>query len=105
VRIHGGPAELAGRLSDTGQDFPEIADDRRRGAAFAFARWTTAPIQPLSISHQSQFPPITISFNLASGASLGQATDAVRHAQNDLKLPATINNSFQGNAQAFQDSL
>ena len=71
----------------------------------AFARWTTGPIQPLSISHQSQFPATTISFNLASGASLGQATDAVRRAQNELKLPATINSSFQGNAQAFQDSL
>ena len=71
----------------------------------AFARWTTAPIQPLSISHQGQFPATTISFNLASGTSLGQATDAVERAQNDLKLPATISNSFQGNAQAFQDSL
>jgi HAE1 family hydrophobic/amphiphilic exporter-1 len=71
----------------------------------AFARWTTAPIQPLSISHQSQFPATTISFNLASSASLGQATDAVGRAQNELKLPATINSSFQGNAQAFQDSL
>jgi hydrophobic/amphiphilic exporter-1 (mainly G- bacteria), HAE1 family len=71
----------------------------------AFAKWTTAPIQPLSISHQSQFPAITISFNLAPGAALGQATDAVTAAQRDLKLPATIATSFQGNAQAFQDSL
>jgi HAE1 family hydrophobic/amphiphilic exporter-1 len=70
-----------------------------------FAKWTTTPIQPLSISHQGQFPAVTISFNLAPGASLGQATDAVQRAQGDLKLPATINGSFQGNAQAFQDSL
>jgi HAE1 family hydrophobic/amphiphilic exporter-1 len=70
-----------------------------------FAKWTTTPIQPLSISHQGQFPAVTISFNLAPGASLGQATDAVARAQSELKLPPTITTGFQGNAQAFQDSL
>jgi HAE1 family hydrophobic/amphiphilic exporter-1 len=71
----------------------------------AFAKWTTHPIQPLSISHQGQFPAITISFNLAQGTALGQATDAIDQAQRELNLPATINTTFQGNAQAFQDSL
>ncbi|HEV3248999.1 MAG TPA: multidrug efflux RND transporter permease subunit [Beijerinckiaceae bacterium] len=71
----------------------------------AFAKWTTTPIQPLSISHQGQFPAITISFNLAQGTALGQATDAIERAKAELKLPATIVTSFQGNAQAFQDSL
>jgi hydrophobic/amphiphilic exporter-1 (mainly G- bacteria), HAE1 family len=71
----------------------------------AFAKWSTTPIQPLSVSHQGQFPAITISFNLAPGASLGQATDAVERTRNELMLPATIGASFQGNAQAFQDSL
>jgi HAE1 family hydrophobic/amphiphilic exporter-1 len=71
----------------------------------AFAKWTTHPIQPLSISHQGQFPAITISFNLAQGTALGQATDAIDRAQRELNLPATINTTFQGNAQAFQDSL
>jgi HAE1 family hydrophobic/amphiphilic exporter-1 len=70
-----------------------------------FAKWTTTPVQPLSISHQGQFPAITISFNLASGVALGQATSAVQRAQSELQLPATIIASFQGNAQAFQDSL
>jgi HAE1 family hydrophobic/amphiphilic exporter-1 len=70
-----------------------------------FATWTTTPIDPLSISHQGQFPAVTISFNLAAGVSLGQATDAVQRAQGEMKLPATINGSFQGNAQAFQASL
>src|SRR5580658_3752563 len=70
-----------------------------------FAKWTTTPIQPLSISHLGQFPAITISFNLALGAALGQATRAITRAQSELKLPATITTSFQGNAQAFQDSL
>jgi hydrophobic/amphiphilic exporter-1 (mainly G- bacteria), HAE1 family len=71
----------------------------------AFAKWTTTPIQPLSISHQGQFPAITISFNLAQGTALGQATDAIEHAKAELNLPGTIITSFQGNAQAFQDSL
>jgi HAE1 family hydrophobic/amphiphilic exporter-1 len=71
----------------------------------AFAKWTTTPIQPLSISHQGQFPAITISFNLAQGTALGQATDAIERAMAELNVPASISTSFQGNAQAFQDSL
>jgi HAE1 family hydrophobic/amphiphilic exporter-1 len=71
----------------------------------AFARWTTTPIQPLSISHQGRFPAITISFNLARGTALGQATDAIEQAKTRLNLPASINTTFQGNAQAFQESL
>ena len=47
----------------------------------AFTKWTTTPIRPVSISHQSQFPAITISFNLAQGAALGQATNAVEQAK------------------------
>jgi HAE1 family hydrophobic/amphiphilic exporter-1 len=70
-----------------------------------FAKWTTSPIQPLSISHQGQFPATTISFNLAQGVALGQATDAIARAQSELKFPASISTSFQGTAQAFQDSL
>jgi HAE1 family hydrophobic/amphiphilic exporter-1 len=70
-----------------------------------FAQWTTTPIQPLSISHQGQFPAATISFNLAPGVALGQATGVIQHAQEELQLPATVVPSFQGNAQAFQDSL
>jgi HAE1 family hydrophobic/amphiphilic exporter-1 len=71
----------------------------------AFAKWTTDPVRPLSISHQSQFPAITISFNLAAGVALGQATDAVNQAVEQIEVPPTIARTFQGNAQAFQDSL
>ena len=42
-----------------------------------FAKWTTDQVKPLSISHQGQFPAITLSFNLAPGIALGQATQAV----------------------------
>jgi HAE1 family hydrophobic/amphiphilic exporter-1 len=70
-----------------------------------FATWTSVPVRPLSISHQGQFPAITISFNLAQGTALGQATDAIQKAMVELGAPATLNSSFQGTAQAFQQSL
>jgi len=70
-----------------------------------FATWSTDPVRSLSISHQGQFPAITISFNLAQGVALGQATEAVQKAMADLGAPATLNSSFQGTAQAFQQSL
>jgi HAE1 family hydrophobic/amphiphilic exporter-1 len=71
----------------------------------AFVRWTTVPVRPLSISHQGQFPATTISFNLAQGVALGQATSAIQAAVAGLGVPATVNASFQGTAQAFQQSL
>jgi hydrophobic/amphiphilic exporter-1 (mainly G- bacteria), HAE1 family len=71
----------------------------------AFASWTSVPVRPLSISHQGQFPAITISFNLAQNVALGQATDAIQKAMAELGTPATLSSSFQGTAQAFQQSL
>jgi len=70
-----------------------------------FATWTSVPVRPLSISHQGQFPAITISFNLAQGVALGQATDAIQRAAVEMGAPSTLNSSFQGTAQAFQQSL
>jgi HAE1 family hydrophobic/amphiphilic exporter-1 len=70
-----------------------------------FATWTTKEIKPLSISHQGQFPAVTISFNLAQGSALGTATDAIKRAEQELNLPASVMTTFQGNAQAFQQSL
>jgi hydrophobic/amphiphilic exporter-1 (mainly G- bacteria), HAE1 family len=71
----------------------------------AFTKWTSVPVRPLSISHQGQFPAITISFNLAQGVALGQATQSIQRAMVDMGAPATLNSSFQGTAQAFQQSL
>ncbi|WP_375458699.1 efflux RND transporter permease subunit [uncultured Enterovirga sp.] len=71
----------------------------------AFARWTTRGVSPLSVTHQGQFPAVTISFNLAPGVSLGQATQAIEGAERDIRLPPTTVGSFQGNAQEFQKSL
>jgi hydrophobe/amphiphile efflux-1 (HAE1) family protein len=70
-----------------------------------FVKWTTTPVQPLSISHQSQFPAVTISFNLAPGAALGQAVDAINAAVRQMGVPITVQGTFQGTAQAFQSSL
>jgi multidrug efflux pump subunit AcrB len=60
---------------------------------------------PLSVSHQGQFPAVTLSFNLAPGVALGDAVALVQRAAAEAKLPATVLPSFQGNAQAFQSSL
>ncbi len=59
----------------------------------------------LSISHQGQFPAATISFNLAPGAALGQATAAIEEARAKLGAPPSLSGAFQGTAQAFQQSL
>jgi multidrug efflux pump len=59
----------------------------------------------LSINHLGQFPASTISFNLAPGASLGEAVDAIHAAEKELRLPASIETSFQGAARAYQQSL
>ena len=70
-----------------------------------FVKVDTAPVVPLSVAHQSQFPSVTLSFNLAEGAALGDAVKAVQGAMAALQTPASLNGSFQGTAQAFQSSL
>jgi len=81
-------------MSSTGQlvklsTFTHFADD------------TTA----LAVNHTGQFPSVTISFNLAPGVALGEAVDAINEAEAQIKMPAGIRGTFQGTAQAFQDSL
>jgi multidrug efflux pump len=60
---------------------------------------------PLSINHNGQFPSQTVSFNLAPGASLGDAVDAIERAQKELGMPASVRTTFQGAASAFRASL
>ena len=60
---------------------------------------------PLTINHQGQFPVVNVSFNLAPGAALGQAVQAVEDTKQSLGLPASIQAGFQGTAQAFRVSL
>jgi len=60
---------------------------------------------PLSVNHQGQFPVVTISFNLAPNASLGEATKAIEKVQKEIKMPLSIQSAFQGTAASFQASL
>jgi multidrug efflux pump len=60
---------------------------------------------PLSVNHQGQFPVVTISFNLAPKASLGEATDAINRVKEELDMPLSVQGAFQGTAASFQSSL
>jgi multidrug efflux pump len=71
-------------------------------SAFSHIQLTNAP---LVINHQGQFPVVTLSFNLAPGASLGEATKAIDAAEQEIGMPTSINTSFQGTAAAFRNSL
>ena len=71
----------------------------------ALVHTTTEPITPLAVNHQSQFPAVTISFNLSEGASLGDAVNQIAAMNQTLGVPASLQGSFQGNAAAFQSSL
>jgi hydrophobe/amphiphile efflux-1 (HAE1) family protein len=62
-------------------------------------------VEALSINHQGQFPAVTLSFNLAPGFALGQAVDKIHATMAQLRVPGTLDSSFQGTAQAFQASL
>ena len=71
----------------------------------SFVKFDTEHVTFLSINHQGQFPAVTLSFNLAPGAALGDAVTAIERAAATIRMPATVTGSFQGTAQAFQSSL
>jgi multidrug efflux pump len=77
------------------------------GAAVPLAAFTTIErgTTPLAVTHQGQFPAVTLSFNLAPGHSLGDAVAAIERTAEEAGLPASIRAGFQGTAQAFQASL
>ncbi|HEX7932961.1 MAG TPA: efflux RND transporter permease subunit [Paraburkholderia sp.] len=85
------------------------------GAAVSTSKETMVPLSaiasfgpgntPLSVNHQSQFVASTISFNLPPGVSLSTATQAIYQTMAEIGMPATIHGSFQGTAQAFQQSM
>ena len=98
------PPSMQGDLSTLDKLYVKARD----GSAVplsAFVRSDTKPVVPLAISHQSQFPSVTLSFNLAEGAALGQAVDAINALMRDIGTPVTLRGTFQGTAQAFQSSL
>jgi multidrug efflux pump len=67
----------------------------------AFSHFELKP-SPLTVAHQGQFPVVTVSFNLAKGYSLSQAIDGVEKTVADLKMPASVQTSFQGTAAAYK---
>ena len=77
------------------------------GAAVPLSAFThfESRTAPLSVNHQGQFPVVTISFNLAPNASLGEATKAIEQVQKEIKMPISIQAAFQGTAASFQASL
>jgi hydrophobe/amphiphile efflux-1 (HAE1) family protein len=66
---------------------------------------TVVKVAPLVVNHQGQFPSVTISFNLLPGTAIGQATSAIQKIEKELGKPLSLQTSFQGNAQAFGQSL
>jgi hydrophobe/amphiphile efflux-1 (HAE1) family protein len=66
---------------------------------------TVVKVAPLVVNHQGQFPSVTISFNLQPGTAIGQATSAIQKIEKELGKPLSLQTSFQGNAQAFGQSL
>jgi multidrug efflux pump len=77
------------------------------GAAVPLSAFThfESRTAPLSVNHQGQFPVVTISFNLAPDASLGEATKAIDKAQQEIGMPLSVQAAFQGTAASFQASL
>ncbi len=105
-RDHGSAAGSADRAGAVQCRASGVAAHGQAGAAAPRSvKVDTAKTRSLAISHQGQFPASTISFNLSPGVSLGVATAAVERARQSLGMPATLQGSFQGNAQAFQESL
>jgi multidrug efflux pump len=95
-QFQGSPGSLNGIyvLSSTGQEVPL--------SAFARLEQTNTT---LAVNHQGQFPAITLSFNLAPGLALGDAVREIDAAEREIGMPATVQGSFMGTAQAFQSSL
>ena len=89
------------------QDLNHLFVQSNTGGAVPLSTFThpESANAPLTVNHQGQFPVVTVSFNLAPGASLGDAVAAVNQVKQDLGMPASIQASFQGTAQAFQASL
>jgi multidrug efflux pump len=99
--------EVAPRFQQTTEALQNIYLRASNGNPIPLAAFThfVPSNTALAVNHQGQVPSATISFNLASGVSLGAATQAIDNAQRTIGFPSTIQASYQGTAQAFQDSL
>ncbi|MGF2507512.1 MdtB/MuxB family multidrug efflux RND transporter permease subunit, partial [Ralstonia pseudosolanacearum] len=99
--------EAAPQLQKGPQSLYDLRVASTGGQQVPLGAFATVVEQPgsLVVNHQGQFPSATISFNLARGASLGAAVDAINAAEQAIGLPASMQTSFQGAALAFQSSL
>jgi multidrug efflux pump len=95
----GGSALLSGQTASTAR-FP----NGNQVPLSTFTQLQTIAV-PITISHQGQFPVVTLSFNLAPGAALGDAVKAVEKVQAEMNMPLSVQAAFQGTAAAFQNSL
>jgi len=100
------PSASTNTLATTGSAFP-TAVSATNGGAVPLSAFSHLELKnsPLSINHQGQFPVVTISFNLAPNASLGEATTAIERAQQEIGMPVSVQGAFQGTAASFQASL
>jgi len=93
--------------SASGGSSSPVAVTGANGAAVPLSTFThfESASAPLAVNHQGQFPVVTISFNLAPNASLGEATAAINKAQQEIGMPLSVQAAFQGTAASFQASL
>jgi multidrug efflux pump len=100
------PKASTNTLAATGSAFP-LAVSATNAGAVPLSTFTHLEMKnsPLSINHQGQFPVVTISFNLAPNASLGEATKAIEKAQQEIGMPLSVQGAFQGTAASFEASL
>ena len=99
--------EVGNQFQDDPSDLSHIYVKSTNGQQVplsTFSHFVTSPA-PLAINHQGQFPVVTLSFNLAPGESLGNATRVIAQVEQEMGMPASIHPSFQGTAAAFQNSL
>jgi multidrug efflux pump subunit AcrB len=99
--------EVAPQFQQTPEALQNIYLRSSSGAPVPLAAFThyEPSNTPLAVNHQGQMPSVTISFNLAPGISLGEATPAIEAAERNIGFPPSIQAGFQGTAAAFKDSL
>ena len=99
--------EVAPGFQETPDDLRDVYLRSGSGGTVPLGAFTTVRLEnaPLVVSHQGQFPVANVSFNLAPGASLGDAVRAIDEIKADVGMPPSIQGEFQGTARAFQASL
>ena len=98
------PRGPAGTVTSSGSATPAAVSNGSAVPLSAFTHFESKSV-PLSVNHQGQFPVVTLSFNLAPNASLGEATKAIEKIQKEIGMPLSIQAAFQGTAASFQASL